>query len=155
MIWLVEHFTRPWFVFFPFFIWSLHYVILWLTGSSYPCNIYNPVFVTMSCFSFLSGKSWTVDLQHFNEKDKSWSPKYYRQNYKLSKTNLSKEVGELMWYGMVYSCPLYQYECLLYFFLNTSKPRYEANISSSKFKFKCYQHIHQIWNYLLRVHLKV
>jgi hypothetical protein len=59
-------FWRPWFVFFPFFIWSLHYVILWLTGSSYPCNIYNPVFVTMSCFSFLSGKSWTVDLQHFN-----------------------------------------------------------------------------------------
>jgi len=53
------------------------------------------------------------------EKDKSWSPKYYRQNYRLSKTNLSKEVGELMWYGMVDSYPLYQYECLLHFFLNT------------------------------------
>jgi hypothetical protein len=51
---------------FPFFIWSLHYVILWVTGSSYPCNIYNPVFVTMSWFFFISGKSWTVDLQHFN-----------------------------------------------------------------------------------------
>jgi hypothetical protein len=75
--------------------------ITWITRARYPNN---------------DIMQWPNEKR---EKDKSWSPKYYRQNYRLSKTNLSKEVGELMWYGMVDSYPLYQYECLLHFFLNT------------------------------------
>jgi hypothetical protein len=58
-------FWRSWFVFFPFFIWSLHYVILWVTALVIHV-ISTILFLWQFLVFFLSGKSWTVDLQHFN-----------------------------------------------------------------------------------------
>ena len=58
-------FWRPWFVFFPFFIWSMHYVIVWVTALVIHV-ISTILFLWQFLVFFLSEKSRTVDLQHFN-----------------------------------------------------------------------------------------
>jgi hypothetical protein len=73
MVWLAEHFTRKsclktfraQTIISLDYIPILHYVILWVTALVIHV-ISTILFLWQFLVFFLSGKSWTVDLQHFN-----------------------------------------------------------------------------------------